>query len=171
MTMRISGYLLAIGFFLVMAGAGAQETQRLQKVEAQPATQAMKVRPLKDIVRDVEAQNVGVCLKGKKAKLVRKRSETTNCDSVFWVEARSWSGIQRELRQTSRDSISAGQGSTRKCSSCSGTCQIVSWFSGGSKYEGVDVGGGQSPSECIDAVKKLCESGASRFMSSAQCGS
>ena len=151
--------------------AAGQEQSRVSTIKAQEATPAMKVRPLKDIVRDVDAKNVGVCLRGNKAQLIDRRSDAKNCDSVFWVAARNWSAIQHELNTGASDRLTAGSGGTKgKCSSCSGVCQIVSWISGGSKYEGVDVGGGQSPSQCIDAVKKACESGAARFMTSAHCG-
>lgn len=57
----------------------------------------------------------------------------------------------------------------RACASCTGVCQTVSWLSGASKFDGIDVGGGQSPSQCVDKIKTQCEAGASRFMAAATC--
>jgi hypothetical protein len=170
--MKIITILVIAAISLAAADAAAQDRKQKTTISAQEATPAMNVRPLKDMVRDVDADNVGVCLRGEKAKLIDSRSDAKNCDSVLWIAARNWAAVQHELNTGASGRLSAGNGGTKgKCSSCSGVCQIVSWISGGSKYEGVDVGGGQSASECIDAVKKACESGAARFMTSAHCGS
>ncbi|MEO0400580.1 MAG: hypothetical protein AAF224_14300 [Pseudomonadota bacterium] len=65
--------------------------------------------------------------------------------------------------------LAANTGERSKCTKCSGTCQTVSWVSGASSYNDVDVGGGQSPSQCFDQIEAMCESGYSRFMFSGSC--
>ena len=85
--------------------ASAQEQSRASAIKAQEATPAMKVRPLKDMVKDVDARNVGVCLRGNKARLIDSRGDAKNCDSVFWVAARDWSAIQHELNTGASDRL------------------------------------------------------------------
>lgn len=166
--MKAIAMLMVVAASLMVADAAAQQSSRATRVQAQEATPAMKVRPLKDMVRDVDAKNVGICLRGKKARLIEKRGDAKNCDSLFWVQAQSWAAVQHELNTGGPDRLSAGSGNTRgKCSSCSGLCQTITIS--GSGYDGVDVGGGQSPSQCIDAVEKAC-AGASSSMASAHCG-
>lgn len=164
--------VLGLCLLLSVAAADNHRAKKPARVDAQTATAEAKRAPaINDLVRNVDAQNVGVCLRGKKARFIHKESEANNCDAVVWINARQWSAAQRHLIDNSASStLAAGSGGKARCKTCKGTCQIVSWFSGGSKYEGVDVGGGQSPSQCIDAVKEACEAGASRFMASATCG-
>lgn len=56
------------------------------------------------------------------------------------------------------------------CKTCTGICQTIVWVNGGSIYTEVDVGGGQSPSDCVDDVAEACGGAYATFMSSATCG-
>ncbi|MEL6372202.1 MAG: hypothetical protein AAFY84_14450 [Pseudomonadota bacterium] len=106
-------------------------------------------------------------LKKKPARLNSKRPD----GSINCKEGEADCQEQTDAAQMTpiNTRITTGTETRNKCSACSGTCQTVAWLSGHSSYEGVDIGGGQSPSQCIDAVKKLCESGASRFLAGATC--
>jgi hypothetical protein len=161
-----SAVVLAIAFLAAPHAADAQQRTTVQQVKPQRATtQTVAARP-------VSAKDVGVCLNGNKATLISGRVRDTGCESVIWINVSQWAQNQRKLidGKSASSTLAAPQGTALSCKSCSGTCQTVSWISGGSSYEEVDIGGGQSPSECVDAVKELCESGAARFLFSAHCG-
>lgn len=67
-------------------------------------------------------------------------------------------------------SFSNGGGAQQlSCKKCTAVCQTVSWFSGASSFHDQELGGGMSPSKCIDQAVATCEAGYSRWLAKATC--
>ncbi len=65
--------------------------------------------------------------------------------------------------------LSTGGGS-KACKSCTGMCQTLVWAGAGDIFYDVDLGGGMSPSQCIDAVAAKCGQGYATYLFKATCG-
>lgn len=162
--------IIAVAGLALAAPAAGQEARQARPVQAEKAEAPPKRATVQAVASVQPTPDVGICLRGNKVSLIRNRKQADDCESLIWVSAHSWAQNQRKLIDSSASSSLSAGANARSCSSCSGTCQIVSWFSGGSSYEGADAGGGMSPSECVDAITKICESGASRYFFNAHCG-
>jgi hypothetical protein len=65
-------------------------------------------------------------------------------------------------------SIRAGRDMSGICSSCSAICQTIVLF-GSDYYTNQNLGGGMSPSQCVDAAAAACGAAYSTYLSQANC--
>jgi len=121
--------------------------------------------PIRNLNR---ARNVALCLAGENTRVVR--NPRARCNSLVWFNVHdSVVNSAKILQNALNDTLDSGGEVQAVCKSCTATCQTVAWISGQSSYNDIDVGGGQSPSECIDQAADACGAGYSRFLFSATC--
>lgn len=71
--------------------------------------------------------------------------------------------------QGRRMSLSDGRSVAGACKTCTALCQTIILAPAGSYNTSHDIGGGMSPSQCIDQAQAYCSSGVATYLFNANC--
>ena len=156
-------------------GAGGSQTRDTSASIGKPAYRMGPIGQSPELaspnMKSLQA-GIGICLIGDKYGYIDEIADADKCDAVLWANTISWAANQRKLIDQS--TLAGDNGTTTDgetvCRSCSGTCQTVSLPIKDSKYDDVESDDGQSPSECLNSIRAICEAAPFRHLASARCG-